>query len=97
MVQGWGEDNDWGIQWSKQEVQTVGTCRCKLLAEQGELSKVAQLLHHQFSIATGLADQAGAGGNNTPAVGTDEPADDSHRTYSPDHDGIHAVGLTAGE
>jgi hypothetical protein len=74
----------------------VGTCRCGLPAEQGELSAMAQVLGHQFSVPVGLANQDGARGDNAPTVGTNESADDSHRTYSPDHDGIHAMGLISG-
>jgi hypothetical protein len=71
----------------------IGTCRCGLSAEQGELSTMAQVLGHRFGAPASLANQDGAGGDNTPTVGTDELADDSHRTYSPNHDGICAVGL----
>jgi hypothetical protein len=76
----------------------IGTCRCRLPAEQGESSKMAQVFGHQFGAPTSLADQDGARGDNTPTIGTDEPANDPHRTHSPDHEGIHAVGLvTSGQ
>jgi hypothetical protein len=45
-----------------------------------------------------MADQEGARGNPTPTVGTDEPANDSYRSHSPDNDGLCAVGhVTSGQ
>jgi hypothetical protein len=92
-VQSWGEDNDWGTQWIDKEVQMSSACRCRLSTKQGESSKVAQVLGHQFSAPSSLANQAGARGNNTPTIGTNKSTNDSHRAHSPDYDSVHAVGL----
>jgi hypothetical protein len=94
-VQDWGGNNEWGTWWSMQEVQIVGTCRCELSAEQGELSITTQVLSHWLSVPAGLANQDGARGDNTPAVGTDKSTNDSHRAHSANHDGICAVGLVS--
>jgi hypothetical protein len=95
-VQDWGDNNEWGTRRCMQEVQTVGTCRCELSAEQGESGMTTQVFGHQFGVPTGLANQEGAGGDTTTAVGTDKPIDDSHRAHSADHDGICVMGLIAG-
>jgi hypothetical protein len=79
-----------------QEVQTVGTCRCELSAEQGELGTMTQVFGHRFSAPAGLANQEGARGDTTTTVGTDELTDDSHRAHSADHDSVCAMGLIAG-
>jgi hypothetical protein len=43
-----------------------------------------------------MADEAGAGGAGAPATSTHQPTDDTPRTYSPDYDSIHAMGLIFG-
>jgi hypothetical protein len=71
----------------------TGTCHCQLPAEQGGPSQEAQVLSHQFSMPTSVADQEGARGDLAPTVGTDKPTNDTHRAHSPDDDSICAMGL----
>jgi hypothetical protein len=74
----------------------VGTCHCQLSAEQGGLSKEAQILSHRFSTSTSMADQEGTGGDLAPTVGTDEPTNDTHRAPSSDNDSVCSMGLILG-
>jgi hypothetical protein len=95
-VQAWGENNEWGTQQKEEGVQMTGTCRCQLSAEQGGPSKEAQVLSHGLSASTSMADQEGARGDITPTVGTDQPADDTHRSHSSDDDSVCSMGLILG-
>jgi hypothetical protein len=74
----------------------TGACHCQLPAEQGGPSKEAHILSHGLSASTSVADQEGAGGDLAPTVGTDEPADDTHRSHSSDDDSVCSMGLILG-
>jgi hypothetical protein len=73
-----------------------GACHRQLPAEQGSLSKEAQVFGHGLSASTSVANQEGTGGNIAPAVGTDQPADDTHRSHSSDDDSVCSMGFILG-
>jgi hypothetical protein len=74
----------------------TGACHCQLSAEQGGPSKEAQVFSHGLSASTSVANQEGAGGNIAPAVGTDKPTNDAHRSHSSDDDSVCSMGLILG-
>jgi hypothetical protein len=96
MVQAWGEDNEWGTRQGEEEVETIADRR-QLPTEQGSSSVETQVLSHGFSASTSVANQEGAGGDITPAVGTDESTNDAHRSHSSDDDSVCSMGLILGQ